>query len=187
MNFFLSSFRFRGNDGLKQVPFNPERDLQGNEVKVMSRLGRIIFFAIQLVILGSTAGICYAEMYKWVDADGQTHYSEKPPAGDIEVSTIKPPPKVDTEKALKELEERKNRLKDIEENRNEKAEEQSAAQEEQAGNQANCDLARDKLSRVINNPRVYSKDEDGNRYKIAEEERQAKIAEARKLISEYCK
>ena len=61
------------------------------------------------------------------------------------------------------------------------------AREEQAGDQANCELARDKLSRVINNPRVFSKDEDGNRYKLGEEERQAKITEARKLIIEYCK
>lgn len=166
---------------------NPERDLQRNGVNVMSRFGKIVFFAIQLVILSSAAGNCYAEMYKWVDADGQTHYSAKPPAGDIEVSTIKPPPKVDTERALKELEERNNRLKGFEEERNKKAEDKSMAKEDQANNQANCDLAKDKLSRVINNPRVYSKDEDGNRYKVAEEERQAKIAEARTMISEYCK
>lgn len=166
---------------------NPKRDLQHNGVNVMSGFGKIVFFAIQLVILGSIAGNCYAEMYKWVDADGQTHYTQKPPAGDIEVSTIKPPPKVDTERALKELEERNNRLKGFEEERNKKAEEKSMAKAEQANNQANCELARDKLSHVINNPRVYSKDEDGVRYKIGEEERQAKITEARKEIIEYCK
>lgn len=153
----------------------------------MSISGKTIFFASQLVIFWFAVGNCYAEMYKWVDADGQVHYSQKPPAGDVEVTTVKPPPKVDTEKALKELEERENMLKGIDEERNKKAEEQNISQEEQATKQKNCELARDKLSRVINNPRVYSKDKDGNRYKIAEEERQEKITQARKEINEYCK
>ena len=101
------------------------------EVYVMRIFGKTIFFAIHSLIFWFAVGNCYAEMYKWVDADGQAHYSEKPPAGDVKVTTIKAPPKVDTEKALKELEEHENKHKGIDEERKQKAEEQGLAKEGQ--------------------------------------------------------
>lgn len=33
------------------------------------------------LVTSLTAGAAYAQVYKWVDADGVTHYGERPPAG----------------------------------------------------------------------------------------------------------
>ena len=147
---------------------------------------RIIHHILRLILLYFVAGHCYAAMYKWVDEEGNTHYSEKPPVEDVEVKTIKPPPKVDTERALKELGERKKWINETDEGKAKQAEEQADVDKKASTQKANCDLARNKLARVNANPRVYS-GEGEDRRRIGEEERQAKIAEANKMVKEFCK
>ncbi len=144
-------------------------------------------FSIRLILFYFVAINCYAEMYKWVDAEGNTHYSEKPPAGDVEVQTVKPPPKVDTESANKELEATKNKLKEIDKSRTKPAEDIAAENKQMEINKRNCETSRKNLASVNANPRVYSTDADGTRYKLGEEERQAKIAAAKEAIAKYCK
>ena len=36
-----------------------------------------------------------ARMYKWVDEEGNTHYTQSPPPGDIEPETLKLPADID--------------------------------------------------------------------------------------------
>ena len=146
----------------------------------------IIYHFIRLILLYFVAGHCYAAMYKWVDEEGNTHYSEKPPVEDVEVETIKPPPKVDSERALKELEEQEKQINKFNEGQAKQAEEQADADKKAEIQKKNCDLARDKLARVNANPRVYT-GEGEDRRRIGEDERQAKIAEANKMIKEFCK
>ena len=129
-----------------------------------------------------------AAMYKWVDKDGQTHYTQYPPPDeDIQVETIQPPPDVDTAGARKELEQKQEKIESIEEERSKSAEEAAEKAKLSALNKANCDLARDKLNQLNNIPRVYGTDAEGNRVRLGEDERQARIAEARKDIKEWCK
>lgn len=125
-----------------------------------------------------------AAMYKWVDEDGNVHYSEKPPPGDIEVQTIKPPPKVDSEKANQALQEQLDQLKALEEGKEPK--EQAVTEEELAVKKHNCELGKDKLQRLQDNPRVYTEAEDGTRTRLGEEEREARIQEAQQMIKDNC-
>jgi hypothetical protein len=146
--------------------------------------GRLILIvAISLIFIPGT----YAKMYKWVDAEGNTQYTQQPPPGDIEAEVIKPPPKVDTDKAQKQLDEQQKQLDNIRKTREEEAEEQQKKGNEVAVRESNCALAKDKLGRLNGNPRVYSVDADGVRTRLSEDVRQAKLAEARKMIKEYCK
>jgi len=152
----------------------------------MSRMSRVFYNLIRLGLMCFVAGNAFAAMYKWVDEEGNTHYSERPPPG-IETETIKPPPKVDTERALKDLEERKNKFNESEETRVKKAEDQEIRGEEVAMNKRNCELARDKLAKANEQTRVYAQEKDGTRRRITEEERQERIAAAQKDIAEFCK
>ena len=153
----------------------------------MNQMINSVKIGIRLVLLLFIAFNSYAAMYKWVDEDGNTHYSEKPPAGDIDVQTIKPPPKVDTEAANQELANKQEQLKQVDENRSKQAEEEAALQQQAAIQKKNCETAQKNLATINANPRVYSTDEQGNRYKVGEDERQQKIAAAKKAIAEYCK
>ena len=144
-------------------------------------------FSIRLILLYFVAINCYATMYKWVDEEGNTHYSEKPPVGDVEVQTVKPPPKVDTESANKALEGKQNKLKEIDNDRAKQAEAVAAENERMGIDKKNCETARKNLASVNANPRVYGTDADGTRYKLGEDARQAKIAAANEAVAKYCK
>ncbi len=145
--------------------------------------GRLILVvAISLIFVPVT----FAKMYKWVDAEGNTQYTQQPPPGDIEAEIIKPPPKVDTDKAQKQFDEKQKQQDSIRKTREEEAEERQKNEKEVAVRESNCALAKDKMARLKDNPRVYSADEYGNRTKLLEEDRQTKLDEARKMIKEYC-
>ena len=45
---------------------------------------------ISCICLSSQLAV--AEMYKWVDDEGNTHYTQSPPPGDVEKEIIKPEP-----------------------------------------------------------------------------------------------
>jgi len=153
----------------------------------MNKLRRVFHYSLRLCLLFFIVGNCYAKMYKWVDEDGNTHYSEKPPAGDVEVQTVKPPPKVNTEKALKQQEENKKKSEEAKEEQTKSAEEKTKDEADKARQKANCETARKNLASVSANPRVYSVGADGERRRLGEEERQAKITAAQKDIAEFCK
>ena len=57
---------------------------------------RILWLAALLLLC---APLCYAEVYKWVDENGEVHYSNKPPP-EIEAETVKVPTETD-DKPLK--------------------------------------------------------------------------------------
>ncbi len=54
----------------------------------MHRTGRLII----ALSLGLAASLCQAQVYKWVDADGVTHYSQQPPENGSAKEMSVPPP-----------------------------------------------------------------------------------------------
>ncbi|MBI1732943.1 MAG: DUF4124 domain-containing protein, partial [Gammaproteobacteria bacterium] len=95
--------------------------------------------AFCLAALALPAG---AEMYKWVDENGNVHYTQERPPPGIEGQAIKPPPEVDTESARKQLESRQKLLNDAQDARAKSADETRKAAEDQAFNEENCRRAR---------------------------------------------
>ena len=77
-----------------------------SEIVAMGRLNRSIYSFIQIFAMCLLFSSAHAALYKWVDADGNTHYTQQPPPGDIDSETIKPPPRIDKEGALKDLDEK---------------------------------------------------------------------------------
>lgn len=127
----------------------------------------------------------YAAMYKWVDEDGVTHYSQQPPPAGIEAETIKPPRDVDTEGAERSLRERQQLLDELSGERNEKAEEREQAQQSEREKKEACRNARQRLQ-SFQNPRINFVDKDGTRRRATEEERQRELKKARDYIRENC-
>ena len=141
------------------------------------------------IITGNTISTnANAELYKWVDEDGNTHYSQSPPNTDasIEVTTIKPPPKIDASKSIKEQEERRKKLDDLVKNRKEKAEAESKEKEKLTLKEDNCKKARAKLGNNQNTGRIRAVDEEGNIVRATEEERQRRIKDAQEKVDKWC-
>lgn len=140
---------------------------------------------LPLALLFSTA--LSAAMYKWVDENGQTHYSQyPPPAQDYEALQPPPPPASDAGQAQQRLEQLLQRQEEQRQGR-EQAEQEAAAAEQQAEQRRKaCAAARHNLEILTTGGRKRITGPDGVARYLPEEERQAKIAEARQQIEEYC-
>jgi hypothetical protein len=138
-------------------------------------------------MLWALLGPAFAQVYKWVDEKGVTHYGERPPLGRkadaVEQRLANPGPA--PEKAVQpdwkeqEIEFRKRRI----------ASEQSEAkdrQNEMSQRQA-CNQARDQLAQFKSARRLYRLDEKGERVFQSDDERNAAVARLDQLVAERCR
>jgi hypothetical protein len=150
-----------------------------------------LFCTVSAAIFGSLlclATPAMAKLYKWVDENGVTQYTQTPPPkGDF--SQVKPPPKpaVDPQQAQSEMEKRleafQQRRDDAAKSKTE-ADKQAAEQSEKA---VKCEKARKNLAFLESHPRIRTTDKGGNATLLPEEKRQEKIKQANDAIKEYCK
>lgn len=141
---------------------------------------RFMFLAGGLV-LALCGNVMAAQVYKWVDAQGVTHFGAQPPQGqEVEtVNTVTAPAKSTTMPAPVVEDETEVDQQSI----NRKVKRQVAEQE--AERKRYCETMRTNLAQLQNNPRVRV-EEKGETRRITEEERQARIAETRDKIAENC-
>lgn len=122
-----------------------------------------------------------AQVYKWVDAQGVTHFGAQPPQGQqVEtVNTVVAPGKPVTAPAPATQQKSEPDQQSIDR----KVKQQVAEQE--AERKRYCETMRTNLAQLQNNPRVRV-EENGETRRITEEERQARITETRDKIAENC-
>ena len=127
----------------------------------------------------------FAAVYKWVDKNGQTVYSQNPPPGDVEFEEIGAPPKVDSARALKKLRDDKIKADKMRRERLREEADQKKTREQEKEVKKNCKIAKGKLA-SLQRPRAKILQPDGSRIRLPEEERQRQIKEAEAKIKEWC-
>jgi hypothetical protein len=134
------------------------------------------------LMLALSATAMASQVYKWVDAQGVTHFSAQPPQGQpaTAINTSAPQPRQAPAEPAPSVEE----LLDPEQAAiDKKVKEQVATQE--AERKQYCESARTNLAQLENNPRLRIEDE-GEVRRIDENERQQRIAELKQSIAENC-
>lgn len=135
----------------------------------------------------AVAGLAQAAMYKWVDENGVTQYTQYPPPNrKVEVMVPPPPPAEDPDEAQKKLE---HLLQSQDEQRKAATtaeEEQTKAADQAKLRERNCQAARTNLMSLTTGGRKRVMGADGVATYLTEEDRQARIAEAQKQIKEFC-
>jgi len=142
--------------------------------------------AIPIILAVLMSGHAMAGTYKWVDEEGNVQYTQTPPPAGIAAETINPPPKVDTEQAVKDLQAQEEKAAALRLNRLDQAEKENQAKQEMDLQKKNCEMARARLA-SYEQPMVKFVQEDGSRVRATEEERQAEIAKSQEMIKEFCK
>jgi hypothetical protein len=134
------------------------------------------------LMLALSATAMASEVYKWVDAQGVTHFSAQPPQGQpaTAINTSVPPPRQAPAEPAPSVEER---LDPEQAAIDKKVKEQVATQE--AERKQYCESARTNLAQLENNPRLRI-EEEGEVRRIDENERQERIVELKKSIAENC-
>ncbi|CAM3096831.1 glycosyltransferase [Pseudomonas floridensis] len=123
-----------------------------------------------------------APIYKWVDAQGVTHFDAQPPTGkdaqQINVQTPSPASAPGTPAAPARSNDPQQKAID------DKVKGQVKAQE--AKRAENCEALRTNLAQLQNNPRVREQ-VDGEIRRLTDENRKTRIEETQRAISEYCR
>lgn len=128
----------------------------------------------------------HAEIYKWVDEQGTTHYTETAPPSDIESESIEPPDRLDSTQAIKNLEAQEKTLRELREARIEKASEAEKTKQHEEQRKEACEQSKSRLASYQQRPRVAIEDKDGNVQRITEERRQAEITKSNDYVKKYC-
>jgi hypothetical protein len=145
-------------------------------------------FLLALVVSGlllSTSG--QAEMYRWVNEDGVTVYSQLPPPDHRQADVVKPPPPPPTgAETLPSVDDQLKQIQEQKAARQKVKSRQAELREWHAKRQANCDAARRNLQ-VLQGPTRRLVATPGADYeRLTEERRQEMIQEAKDQIEEFC-
>jgi len=138
-----------------------------------------------LLALAAPAG---AQVYKWVDEKGRTHYGEKPPEGvkATEVGAPTPPNNPVAQEPdwkKKELEMKRERIQKEKKEANEAARQQrSSAQREGA-----CADAHRRLETLEDTIRIYDRNAKGEKVYLEDKDRPAAIAKEKRWIADNCR
>jgi hypothetical protein len=154
----------------------------------MKRLSLAIGLALCLALPAT------AQTYKWVDANGEVHYSDQPPPGNIKAETLQAPAEPaaapaasragDVPKSLAERDQafRKRQAEEA------KAQAEQAKKEEQARRKAEyCKSAKARLANLELGGRQVRINDKGERVFLTDAEIAQQTAQARKDADEACK
>ncbi|HSD61231.1 MAG TPA: DUF4124 domain-containing protein [Burkholderiales bacterium] len=151
-------------------------------------------------LLLALAAPAYAQLYKWVDADGKVHYSDQPPPATaqkeqkLNIRTTPPesaapstegeapaakPAAGPTTPAEREMEYRKRKV--------EEEQKQQKAEAEQKANQENCLNAQRRARSYQEEGRIFTVDEKGERVYMDDDARMRNLRDAQLEIAKYCK
>lgn len=149
----------------------------------MGKSSRLLFG----LIIAVTSGSVSAAMYKWVDEQGNTHYSQqRPPNQDYQKVTPPPPPSSSAAEERQRLNNLLQKQSETTEAAAESDKEAKARQAEEERYRKNCEAARKNLQTYQDLGHKKIVGEDGVAYYPSEEELADKIAEARAQIEEFC-
>lgn len=148
----------------------------------MSRL-----LPIAALILAGALNVARADVYRWVDEQGVTHYSDQWVQGSVLVKTVKPHP-AGSEAAARSTDHKSiaaanNRVSsELSEQANARAVQQDVTKAREAA----CKKAKDNYTRAIQSRRIYKENKNGEREYLSDDAADTYRAQARKDVQEQC-
>ena len=134
------------------------------------------------LLLALSSGVMAGQIYKWVDAQGVTHFGAQPPQGQSAeaLNTATPPSKPAATAAPVEPQP----SGEAEQHKIDQQVKKQVAEQE-AERQRYCTTLRTNLAQLQNNPRVRV-EEQGEVRRLNEEERQTRIGETQQKLADTC-
>lgn len=147
----------------------------------------VVVFGSLVVLFLSLSQDLYAQLYKWVDANGKVHYSDQaPPTDSKSQKIIAPAPSADSA-AIKSLAARQAELRRAQASETEKATKAEQAAAEEKKRQDACNQAKGRLKLIQGGGRVYRFDDKGEKNFLDDASRQKALQEAEQEVAQLCK
>lgn len=126
-------------------------------------------------------------VYRWVDANGLTHFSQTPPpSGRYEQMQPPPPPAEDPRKARERINKLNQHFQDqlkAEQQQTRKTHKAKQAKKRQA---QRCQQAKQRLTALTIRPHILVKSGDGHVRRMTEPQRQTDIKATKARIAKFC-
>ncbi|OGS99229.1 MAG: hypothetical protein A3K04_11425 [Gallionellales bacterium RBG_16_56_9] len=152
-----------------------------------------------LILLMLVSANAFSELNKWVDANGQVHYSDIPPPPDANTKTLRTTPGImgsrsagestaaSAATAPKTMAEREVELKKAQRAKKEAADKAAKKRADSEANKDRCAALQKNLRALQEGIRMVELDANGNQFFIDDEQRQQRIAKTQQDISANCK
>jgi hypothetical protein len=129
----------------------------------------------------------HAQVYRWVDEDGTTVYSQTPPLyGQSTTIKTPAPPAADAAAAQRQIKEQTQQVDDYLEDRELAREKKAQEKQAKQTRQKSCDIAQSNLQALSGSGRRLIREPDGSYVRLPEEQRQARMQKAREQVKKYC-
>jgi len=143
--------------------------------------------AALVVAAAITAPHAHAALYKWVDSNGRTVYSDIPPSGDIKAERINGPAAPANPNAVKDMVGQEADLKKRQMQRVDDETKSEKAKADAAKRQEQCSLMRGQLKALqMDSVQHYRINEKGERVYLDDAAHKAEIENARQFIATNC-
>ena len=154
------------------------------------------YLLISLMLVSANA---FSGPIKWVDAEGQIHYSDVPPPPSANTKILRTTSNITSPNsaadstpssapaAAKTIAEREVELKKEQQAKKEAADKAAKKQANLEANKAYCASMQQNLRALQDGIRMVEIDANGNRSFVGDEQRQQRIAKAQQDISTNCK
>lgn len=141
------------------------------------------------VLLGlGCVATAHGEIYRWVDAEGQVHYSQSLPPTGAAVEKVQgaSKPAVAPDTAQKALQEQVEKVDTQKQKTVEAKDLEGKVKEEIEKRKKNCEVARTNLQTLENLGGRKIQDSEGKVIRLSEEDRQKRLTEAQQQIKDWC-
>jgi uncharacterized protein DUF4124 len=148
----------------------------------MSRL-----VAMTALLMAGAFAVAQADVYRWVDEHGVTHYSDEWVPGSVVVKTVKPHPS-GFEASARSAEQKSvtaanNRVSsELSDQANARAVQQDVARTREA----QCKAAKERYVKAVQSRRVFKENQDGQREYLSEQAADAYREQARRDVQDRC-
>jgi hypothetical protein len=140
-----------------------------------------------LLLLLLTASGAQAEVYRWVDDQGQVHFEDRSRSQSAGGSRSYAPPAATVDNNTPQrMEKTRKLLNAYQEERRQAREQKDKQQEQQKKRAQQCARARDNLRQYERYGSIYRLDETGKRVYLSDGEREALIKRSRDDIARWC-
>ena len=128
----------------------------------------------------------HAALYKWVDENGITQYTQTPPPFSRYQEMHLTPPAGHSGPEHQQVETKPEKQNDLATSAKNAPQDDQKQAEQQEAREQNCRLAQQRLPQLENHARMRYTAADGSIHVMSEDEKQAKLVETRAMIAETC-
>lgn len=139
-----------------------------------------------LLLLCGSGMPAAAEVYRWTDTEGRTHFGDRPPSSGARTVPLPASSATAAPTPAERLEKQRNLLRAFEEERRQTRDTSEQTQRDMDERQRNCIEARDRLQSYERSSGIYDLDATGQRVFMDESRREQFMAERLKDVETWC-